>query len=263
MDSGESGTPTVSILLVDDQGQTARNLRHALDGHDVVWIPHPHEAVEWLQTRAPHQLPDAVFVDHDFRDPEGPAFGQPTGFTVFLALRELRPRPRSIVFTTLQGGALYAVAARRWLGASAVLDKSATDSQLRAIITSREVSLYPGWRARLATHSHLLDGLFPTRHSGLIWSVWQEAQGDTGTIARLAHLGQSTVKQFASLVHDDVANVQEHLLGHARVGTQRGNKNLRGPILELASSQSQFFRAPELPEILEIAQPWVRRPWKV
>lgn len=249
----------MSILLVDDQSQTARNLRHAFGADNVVWLPNPREAAAWLRTCDPHQLPQAVFVDYDFREPDGPRFGQLTGFTVFLAIRELPIQPRTIVFTTLHEGALYAIAARRWLGASAVLDKSATDSQLREIVTSREVSLYPGWRIRLGAHAHLLDGLFPTRNAGEIWRVWQEAQGDTGTVARLAHVGQSTVKQFASLVHDDVGNVQEHLLGHPRIAAQRGNKNLRGPILELASSHSQFFRAPELPELLTIAKPWALR----
>lgn len=184
--------------------------------------------------------------------------GTLTGFTALAHLRRTSPRTRCIVFTALgEGGrTLYAVAASRWLGAWAIVDKQVDTATLRAVRSGTNPTP-PGWTTNLHLHGHLLDQLFPEPTSLQIWRKWREAGGTSRGFQHVAPKLVTPARRFAERAPGDVRNFQAAFLGGSReplVG--RKTRDAQLVVTPFIERHSIFFDAPDLDVAVRAGRLW-------
>lgn len=206
---------------------------------------------------------DYAFVDFELSD-------RYTGFGALYELANNSEDTRVVVFTALgeRGRTLFALAAREWFNVWAVLDKNAaTDATLRNV--GAGVNPSPDWEERVLPHSRVVNTLFRKPSWLQIWHLWVVYGGTRRAICQAGNgLTLNGVREFgqdASSAVEAVKAAVPLIDIRAAVGKklaaaphQAGKTPQAVPISEFYHAHSNFFNAPELPLILEDAQPWKR-----
>lgn len=204
-------------------------------------LAYPDPAQEW----------DYAFIDFVLA-------GKLTGFTALDHLRRTSPRTRCIVFTALgEGGrTLYAVAASRWLGAWAIVDKQVDTATLQAVRGGVDPTP-PRWTTNLHHSGHLLDQLFPEPTSLQIWRKWREAGGTSRGFHYVDPRLVSPARRFAERAPDDVRNFQDAFLGGSREPLAgRKTRDAQLVVTPFIERHSTFFDAPDLDAAVRAGRPW-------
>jgi CheY-like chemotaxis protein len=243
-----------TVLLVEDHPSPSYLFTQVFGAGAVTWIKSARDAVDLIEQG---YRPDVAFIDFEL----GLQADDGTGLAVWLAFRTHSPETRGIAYTTLSenGRTLYAVAARHWLGAAAVVDKSA-DGQMILALARGANAMHPGWQEKLR-HASLIDGIFAKPLWLEIWRVWGKAHGSVSAVITLAgaQLTPTGVRKFQDDAVSHVLALRTTVLGEEIVeDPNRGNNARQAPLTAFAHAHSMFFAAPELRTVLDIAKPWER-----
>jgi hypothetical protein len=189
---------------------------------------------------------EIAFVDFHLSQPDY------TGLSAMLRLRTHRPQTIIVTYSQFSenGRVLFAAAAHRWLGATAVLDKSRNHpATLSSYADSLRVGRDPSpaqWRARLQK-STLIDALLPDASWIDRWRALDEAAGDVTLAANLLHLQSSHLRGFKDRAVSVVNQINEAFFGVPNPGPTRNKKGVLGTFV---AQHHSFLTAPDLPELL-------------
>lgn len=203
---------------------------------------------------------DYAFIDFELGDPRF------TGFAALQYLLEESPKTKIVVFTAIgeRGRTLFALAAREWFNAWTVLDKqAASDATLRKVAAGEDpAEQWQGWLAK----SSVINGLFEKQSWLQLWRLWATYRGSQTAISKAGKVGPTPVREFGKgalkaieLLKHEVPSIDVKVRNAgAMMPHQRGNEATQVPLVEFYHTHSNFFNAPELPEILELVEPWNR-----
>lgn len=195
-----------------------------------------------------------------------------TGLGALLYLREYSPETKIITFTATgeRGRTLFALAAKRWFGAWALLDKGlAGDDTLEGIRAGINPTT-PQWDSKLATSGWMINMLFRRPLWLQMWRLWPTYDGSVRALKTAnPELGPAAIREFSEQAPEVVAALQATFfpteITLAEQHTDRATGGKRGyakravPLSAFGRTHSNFFNAPELPEVLEFAEPWSQR----
>jgi CheY-like chemotaxis protein len=200
----------------------------------------------------------AAFVDFDLSGVAEEA--QPTGLSALRLLLQERPRTRRIAYTTLSenGRTLFAVAAYRWLDTTVILDKSSAPETVKAAVATGRDAMPAGWRAELQS-AHLVDMLFAKYNWLPLWEIWPLYDGSIRVVQKHLPPGNAvtSVREFSEGAGPAAENFRAAFEGVTRA--ERSGRPARAtPLVAFADTNSKFFHAPDLQDILNFAKPWDR-----
>lgn len=236
----------ISVLLVDDQPAFGNHFQSVF-GNAVIWARNANDAARRL--RAGYR-PDIAFVDFHLGD------DAPTGLTVMRALVEHSPATRRVCYTTLgeNGRILYAVAARHWFDAHAVLDKALADDEVLRAAAAGVNPTQPVWEENLA-QAWRIDDLFRKPSWPTLWRVWPQANGSRRAARVLAATPQITDTVIREFAEDASVGMESFraVFGQTTIKTERGNVARGAPLAAFSAANSAFFQAPDLKAALDWA----------
>jgi ActR/RegA family two-component response regulator len=230
------------VLLVDDVPGEAVNFARVF-GEQLTSARTLAELDDWLDSG---QTWDLAFVDFNLSD------ASVTGLSAMLRLKQLRPQTKIVTYSQFaeNGRVLFAAAARHWLGARAVLDKSQNHPQtLARYAATLAGGLDPSpvqWRNRLQ-RAALIDALLPDLAWIERWRALDRAAGDVGAAARLLNLKTSHLRGFKERGVLVVNQVNEAFFDLPNPGPSR---NKKGILMTFVAQHNSFLTAPDLPVVL-------------
>jgi CheY-like chemotaxis protein len=189
---------------------------------------------------------DLAFVDFNLSDSSA------TGLTAMLRLQQHRPQTKVVTYSQLaeNGRVLFAAAARHWLGARAVLDKSHNHPQtLLRYAAALAAGLDPSpvqWRSRLQ-RAGLIDALLPDTTWIERWRALDEAAGDVGAAAALLNLRSAHLRGFKERAVTAVNQINEAFFDLPNPGPTR---NKKGILMTFMAQHNSFLTAPDLAAVL-------------
>jgi ActR/RegA family two-component response regulator len=230
------------VLLVDDVPGEAVNFYDAF-GSGLTAV----RTVEDLEQRlADGESWDFAFIDFNL------SLRSETGLTAMLSLRSVRPETRLVTYSQLaeNGRVLFAAAARHWLGARAILDKSQNDpATLRRYVTAMTAGLDPSpvqWRNRMH-RAYLIDGVLPDELWVDRWRALDRASGDVTIAAQLLNLKAAHLRGFKDRATSAVNQFNEAFFDIPNRGPSRNKKGILGTFV---ARHTSFLTAPDLPRLL-------------
>jgi CheY-like chemotaxis protein len=230
------------VLLVDDVPGEAVNFYDAF-GSDLTAV----RTVEDLEQRlAGGATWDFAFVDFNL------SLRSKTGLTAMLSLRSGLPETRLVTYSQLaeNGRVLFAAAARHWLGARAILDKSQNDpATLRRYVTAMTTGLDPSpvqWRNRMH-RAYLIDGVLPDESWVDRWRALDSAAGDVTIAAQLLDMKPAHLRGFKDRATSAVNQFNEAFFDIPNRGPSRNKKGILGTFV---AQHTSFLTAPDLPRLL-------------
>ena len=234
------------VLLVEDHSAFNGQLR---DGFERAEITHVRSVAELRALEAADW--DVAFIDFQLGD------GDLTGLSAYLHVKQVSPRTRCVTLTALgeSGRTLFAVAARRWFGAWATLDKRILDAErIREIATGANPTPEL-WTENLRHHGYLIDLMFAEPAWVQFWRRWLEAGGTHRGMAMLIPGSAQACLDFARANVGNIHNLSDAFLG--TTGTARSSKP-QVVISTFVEKHHLFFQAPDLVAAVDAAQPWRR-----
>lgn len=234
------------VLLVEDHSAFNHELREGFKRAEITHV----RSVHALRALEPADW-DVAFVDFQLGD------GDLTGLSAYLHLKQVSPRTRCVTLTSLgeSGRTLFAVAASRWFGAWATLDKRMLDEEsIRAIATG--VNPTPElWTENLHHHAYLIDRMFAEPSWAQFWRRWLEAGGTHRGMAMLVPGSGHACRSFAAENVDNIRNFSDAFLGAA---AKTSSTKTQVVISTFVEKHHLFFQAPDLTAAVDHAQPWRR-----
>jgi CheY-like chemotaxis protein len=239
---GGRSVSTAAVLLVDDVPGEAVNFSRVFADH----LSAARTLTELEEQLDSGRTWDLAFVDFNLSDPSV------TGLSAMLRLRQLRPETTIVTYSQLgeNGRVLFAAAARHWLGARAVLDKSQNHPQtLARYATALAGGLDPSpvqWRKRLQ-RAHLIDALLPDASWIERWRALDQTAGDVTAAAAMLNLKPAHLRGFKERAVSAVNQVNEALFDLPNPGPSRNKKGILGKFI---AQHTSFLTAPDLPAVL-------------
>jgi len=230
------------ILLIDDVPGEAVNFQHAF-GPTLTAV---RTIAELERELAEGKAWDIAFVDFNL------SLRSSTGLSAMLTLRNERPETRLVTYSQLaeNGRVLFAVAARQWLGARAILDKSQNDPHtLRRYATALLAGLDPSpvqWRNRMH-RAYLIDAVLPDLSWVERWRALDTAAGDVTTAAGLLNLKTAHLRGFKDRATGAVNEFNAAFFDIPDRGPSRNKKGILGTFV---AQHTSFLTAPDLPRVL-------------
>lgn len=234
------------VLLVEDHSAFNGQLR---DGFGRAEITHA-RSVHELRALPPADW-DVAFIDFQLGDDDL------TGLSAYLHLRQVSPRTRCVTLTALgeSGRTLFAVAASRWFGAWATLDKRILDDErIRGIAAGLDPTPEL-WTENLRLHAYLVDLMFAQPAWVQFWRRWLEAGGTHRGMAQLIPGSGQAARDFAAA---NVGNIHNFSDAFLRTGATVQSGKPQVVIGTFVEKHHLFFQAPDLAVAVDAAQPWRR-----
>ncbi|GAA3609607.1 hypothetical protein [Microlunatus ginsengisoli] len=230
------------VLLVDDIPGEAANFRVAF-GAGLTSVRSVAELERQLAAGVEWEV---AFVDFNLSS------RSTTGLSALLALARQRPRTRLVSYSQFveNGRVLFATAARHWLGARAVLDKTQNDPYtLRHYATALTAGIDPSplqWRYRLQ-RAYLIDAVLPDLSWVERWRALDRAAGDVTVAAALLQLKATHLRSFKDRATNAVNEFNAAFFDLPDRGSSRNKKGILGTF---AAQHTSFLTAPDLPDAL-------------
>jgi hypothetical protein len=198
---------------------------------------------------------DYAFIDFELAD-------KYTGLGALIYFREYSPQTKVIVFTAIgeRGRTLFALAARCWFDAWALLDKGLASDETLGMVKDGVNPTTDVWTAKLARNGWMINMLFQKPLWLQMWRLWPIYDGSVRALRRAnPDLRPSAIRDFSEQAPDVVSAFQDQFFPTEVALASRQNTARAVPLSTFGRTHSNFFSAPELTEVLEIAEPWNRR----